>query len=352
MKGRVKFINILLIIVLLSLAAGNLLAAESEKDNETEKDTTLTRVPVVQPHAVEYKLLGTLPSVPSDLPTYKVLPKDLKKVEKEGDAVADALAFDVHKAQKRTDKASNRVQSLMFKDANNPGRNLEYMSTGAILYMDDKTFLREEGADILKSLKKDEAGAKDLFATLGDRFLKDNKLSIPGLQRNNISFARTQVYDVNSKSVVEDKVIGVAVNYGLIVNQKNNIRGWGPGAKLNIYYGGNKQITGYYSALRNLAVKNNKVGILTPDQAVEKYKSYQEPKSIIKSSVEVNNVKTILIDKVELVYNLASGAESQEEVKPNYLIQGRFIGTDGTNDDGTDNTVETNFEWLEDAVLD
>jgi hypothetical protein len=348
MKCRVKFINILLIIVLLSLAAGNLLAAESEKDTETKKDTTLTNTPVISPASIEYKLLGTLPSVPSDLPTYKAAKKDLKQVEKQGDAVADALAFNILKANKKSlDEANNKVQSLMFTDTNNTGRNIEYMSTGAVLYMDDKVFLREKSADILKPLNKNEAEVKDLFATLGDSFLKKNKLLIPGLKRNNVSLARTQVYDAKSKAVVEDKVIGVAVNYGLVVDEKDNISAWGPGAKLTIYYGGNKQITGYYNALRTLTVKDKKVEILTPDKVVDKYMSYQEPKSIIRSSVDAAQVKTILIDSVKLVYYLASGGESQEEVKPNYLIEGRFVGTDN---DG--NNVETNFTWLEDAVVD
>jgi len=336
MKYRVKFINIVLIIVFLFVAAGNVLATE------TEKDKTLTKIPVITPASIEYKLLGSLPSVPSNLPTYKVLPKDLKKVEKEGDAVANALAFDIQKANKKSlDESGNKVQSLMLTD--NAGKRLEYFSTGAVFYRDSE-FLSEKSADVLKSLNKDEAGAKDLFATLGDSFLKGNKLSIPGLERKGVSFARAQAYDVNSKTVVEDKVTGAAVGYGVIVNQKNNIRGWGPGAKATIYYGANKQVTGYYNALRNLAVKDNKVAIQTPDQVVKKYMSYQEPKTLIKSAT--GEVKTILIDKVELVYYLASGAELQEEVKPNYLIQGRFVGTD---DNG--NTIETKFEWLEDAVL-
>lgn len=94
--------------------------------------------------------------------------------------------------------------------------------------------------------------------------------------------------------------------------------------------------------MRNL-FKDRSVTVKSPEKAIEQYKADGKPKSRLRSYPM--KVKEIIIDDIELVYYFDAGSVRQDEIRPNYLISGRFIGVDGSG-----GIVNSTFEWLEDAV--
>ena len=194
--------------------------------------------------------------------------------------------------------------------------------------------------DLLASRGLKTETAKSFYAEAALEFQKTHDLTHRGAYKRDVSFATLETYDVESQKVVTRKVVGAAVHYGYTID---GIKAYGPGAKISIIFGSEDRVVGYIDALRRHKPMRT-VALMHPEKAVEQYISYGEPKTLLRSGG--GNVKAIIIDTVDLVYYLKAASKNQDEIRPHYLLGGRFICEDPMGK--KDRIVK--FEWLEDAV--
>ncbi len=142
------------------------------------------------------------------------------------------------------------------------------------------------------------------------------------LYQRDVSFATLEEYDVAAGKVVGRKVVGAAVHYGYTIDGINT---YGPGAKVSVLFGSEERIVGYIDTLRSHKAARP-VKLIDPQKAVARYIEYGRPRTLLRSGGGI--VEQVLVDQVELVYYLKAASKKQEEIRPHYLIKGRFVCQD------------------------
>lgn len=104
----------------------------------------------------------------------------------------------------------------------------------------------------------------------------------------------------------------------------DNIRLWGPGATVRVYFDNHGDIIGFKGAFWSIEA-NQKSTILTPTQAIDKLNEVGFGTSMDKSLVSNATVKS-----VNLVYYVASPEAQYTQIVPAYVIKGEVTGKDNT----------------------
>jgi hypothetical protein len=278
-----------------------------------------------------------MPKVPGNVNVHKSIPVNvLDSASIANNNVAKAFSF-TESERGPVFQSSAAAESVMTMDAK--GRSIEYFSSGAVVYMEGDIF-SEKAPDLLASSGLRTKDAKATFSREAMKFLTTNNLAKNTTYLREVSFATLQEYDVASRKVVDRKVVGAAVHYGYTID---GIKAYGPGAKVSVLFGSDKRIIGYFDTLRQHKPAHS-VALIDPQEAVDRYISYGEPKTLLRAGGGV--VKKVHIESVELVYYLDAASKKQDEIRPHYLFRGRFVCE---NPDDSE-LLPVQFEWIEDAV--
>jgi hypothetical protein len=284
-----------------------------------------------------YKVSAKMPKVPANANVHKTIPVNvLDSASIANNNISKAFRF-TESERSPVFQSSAAAQSVMTMDAK--GRSIEYFTTGAVVYMEGDIF-SEKAPDLLASNRLSTKDAKATFSREAMKFLTTNNLAKNTTYLREVSFATLQEYDVTSRKVVDRKVVGAAVHYGYTID---GIKAYGPGAKVSVLFDSDKRIIGYIDTLRQHKPTHS-VALIDPQEAVDRYINYGEPKTLLRAGGGI--VKEVLIDSVELVYYLDAVSKKQDEIRPHYLIRGRFVCE---NPDGNE-LRSVKFEWKEDAV--
>jgi hypothetical protein len=293
----------------------------------------------------DYIVLAQMPDVPDQVNLHRGIKVNIRDTAYiSGHSVNKAFAFKESQSSKDLrargmiySSGEDSAESLISADGN--GRSIEYFDSGAVKYMEEDIF-SEKQPDLLASQNLKAAAAKSVFAEAATSFIKANNLYNNAIFLKNVSFAKLEEYDVASRQVVGSKIVGAMVHFGYKID---GIKAYGPGSEVKVIFGDGNSVVGYIDAIRGHEAVGN-VSLKDPQDAVEDYIQYGEPKTLLRSGAGI--VKKVLIDTVELVYYLKPVSVQQDEIRPHYLISGLFTCVDPTSNEKHD--VE--FEWLEDAV--
>lgn len=335
--------------VVASAAADNNIAGASSASeiasNPVRQPSQNIKAAGYQLEDADYVVSAQMPDVPDTANLHRAITVNVRDTAYISDHIV-AKAFSFQESQRSKGlRAQGRifspggdaVESVITADGE--GRFIEYFGSGAVKFMEEDIF-SEKQPDLLAAQKLGTKSAKSVFAVAAMDFLTANNLQKNAIYLKDVSFAKVEKYDVASKQVVDSKVVGVTVHFGYKID---GIKAYGPGAKVNVIFGEGNRVVGYIDALRDHQSVSS-VLLKAPQDAVEDYIHYGEPKTLLRSRGGI--VKKVLINSVELVYYLKSISAQQDEIRPHYLIAGLFTCEDPISNE----THEVKFEWLEDAV--
>jgi hypothetical protein len=228
------------------------------------------------------------------------------------------------------------ASSVIILDAAN--QSIEYFSSGGVLSVNGDLF-SESNPDLVAGLGMDESTAQQYLGERASELVSTYGLARDGLSLERVSFATVEIVDATTHETVEKRVTGATAHFGL---QINGIPAWGPGAKVNVFFGPGGRVDGFFDAIRDLT-PSGQAEIVDPSVALERYVAYGTPKTTLRTGI--SRVDEIVIEGIELVYHLEAANVRQDEVRPKYLITGHFVGIDAKEE-----PVEVPFRWLEPAT--
>jgi alpha-galactosidase len=266
----------------------------------------------LQPAGAVIIIETELPRVPSEMPILKTMPQ--VTTEEQALDIATRI-FAVHGGVQYIDNgwmiADSSQEVWIYKSGSIKYFDNPKMWDSVYMYLPQEFPLEPESIAIaevfLAKLRTEDLVSKSLHMFLED-VVADTTVIAQKENENDNTYTTTTFWN------------NVHVNFAL---SYDNIRLWGPGAKVRVYLGKEGEIIGFLGNF--LEVKPFKmVHILTPEQAIENLRDVGYGESMPK-----NMVSKAVIKSIELVYSVPSPGAEVTYLVPVYDIKGTLTGEDG-----------------------